>query len=162
MKTFEERFWAKVDKDSHSPCWIWTAHCNAKGYGQFGKGKKVDGLILAHRASWLIHKGKLSADKLICHTCDTPACVNPAHLFEGTHADNASDMVNKGRQSKGKQRNGVRRGEDNNKSKLTSELVQYARAEVANGRSRRSVARELGVYHSTIIRLVKGKTWECV
>ena len=78
--TPEERFWAKVDKNgplwNGTPCWLWTASPNNKGYGKFWDGER---LVLAHRFSYLLLK--LIPDGCILdHLCRTPLCVNPAHL----------------------------------------------------------------------------------
>lgn len=77
---------------------------NSSGYGAFNttrNGKKY--YFLAHRVSYqLANKGViLSSDDCICHHCDNPRCINPKHLFKGTHADNVADKVSKGRQAKG-------------------------------------------------------------
>lgn len=91
------RFLSKVAIPYEDGCWIWQASKDSHGYGQFslnGKGKAAE---KAHRVSWAIHR-KLSPEGYdICHTCDTPACVNPAHLFRGTAKDNLSDCSRKGR-----------------------------------------------------------------
>src|SRR5579885_1265661 len=49
-KPLTERFWAKVKKTEN--CWLWTGWCNAAGYGALGRGRRSEGLVLAHRLSW--------------------------------------------------------------------------------------------------------------
>jgi hypothetical protein len=89
--TPEERFWAKVQKSDG--CWEWLACKTRTGYGHFA----INGRYMsAHRTSWLMCNGD-PGDKHVLHTCDNPGCVNPAHLFLGTHADNMRDREQKGR-----------------------------------------------------------------
>ena len=87
----EQRFWEKVLKTES--CWIWVG-CKQSGYGFiFGVGG-------AHRAAWKLLRGEIPDGMEVLHNCpggDNPACVNPAHLWLGTHADNMRDMKEKGR-----------------------------------------------------------------
>lgn len=92
-----KRFWGKVDKISNpNNCWIWTAY-KWRGYGKFGWHGKI---YLAHRISYELAFGEFDPTLDILHKCDNPACVNPDHLFSGTHLDNMRDMINKGRDYK--------------------------------------------------------------
>ena len=98
MATWQERFWAKVNKGTDAECWEWNASRNSFGYGQLtivgpnGKRPRT-----THRLSWELHVGPIPEGMCILHRCDNPPCVNPAHLFIGTKADNYRDMRAKGR-----------------------------------------------------------------
>lgn len=88
------RFQAKINKTD--TCWLWTASVSIKGYGFFRLSRVT---IYAHRIAYWLAYGIDPGSLLVCHTCDTPACVNPDHLFLGTHKDNQDDKVKKNRQS---------------------------------------------------------------
>ena len=90
-----ERFWSKVNKATDTGCWEWTASLNVHGYGQFSHNGVT---VRAHRHA-LDLSGIDLTGKLVCHHCDNPRCVNPAHLFLGTHKDNTQDMINKNRRT---------------------------------------------------------------
>ena len=99
----EASFWAKVRKTD--TCWIWTASTRNKGYGAFvyvREGRLIHGR--AHRYAYELHRGRIPDDLCVLHNCpggDNPACVNPAHLWLGTKAENNADLVAKGRHVKG-------------------------------------------------------------
>src|SRR4051812_21995868 len=95
------RFWAKVNKTGDdTKCWLWTGCLNSFGYGQLNTHfqKKVS----SHRLSYLIHYGSLPSDKLVCHTCNNKACVNPKHLYLGNHTTNGLDASRDGLLPSGK------------------------------------------------------------
>jgi len=108
--TFPERFWAKVDKNGPIPdpvkypklkgrCWVWTGAIVSGGYGSIMSQYKNKSytVIGAHRASWILHNGAIPDSLLALHKCDVRRCVNPSHLFLGTHSDNCFDAVKKKR-----------------------------------------------------------------
>lgn len=138
-----------------SDCWLWTAATVGKGYGYFGVG---GGNALAHRVSYEIAFGVGTTQKLlVCHTCDTPNCVNPKHLFLGTHADNVKDMWNKGRQPDVELTR--RPGATNGRAKLNLRLASDIRGLRVSGWSVRDLSVKYGVGKSTIRRVISGESW---
>jgi len=94
--SLQDRLFRKVTKTEK--CWEFNGKTR-KGYGSIAvwvEGKLT--LILAHRLSWMVHFGPIPENLCVCHHCDNPKCVRPDHLFIGTHQDNMSDMVSKGRE----------------------------------------------------------------
>lgn len=146
-RTPADRFAAKYFEEPNSGCWLWTAGTNARGYGQFALRGRSCG---AHRASWELHRGPIPDGSCVLHRCDTPPCVNPDHLFLGTHADNAADMMEKGRSS---------RGERHYNSRLTAEQVAAIRRQAAEGATLTEMAIDTGVRRQTISLVARRKTW---
>ena len=90
LKRLEGRFWSKVDKSCSSGCWKWLATLSGAGYGQFRVHSRWVG---AHRVSWQLSYGDIPEGKLVLHKCDVKNCVNPDHLYIGTHPDNREDSM---------------------------------------------------------------------
>lgn len=149
VKTLQERFEAKFVKSDG--CWEWGAGKVLDGYGYFS----VAGMVQrAHRVAYQLYVGEIPEGMCVCHHCDNPGCVNPSHLFLGTNADNVRDRENKGR--------GVRPtniGEKHGCSKLTEAQVIEIRAKHESGARGVDLAKEYGVAHQTISKIVHRRAW---
>lgn len=154
-QTEAERFWSKVDRRGPNDCWPWLASLQGQ-YGQFyWRGRPLK----ASRAAWILTNG--SPGRLhVLHKCDNPLCVNPKHLFLGTHADNLKDMWSKGRARPWPQTRS--RGEASPVAKLTERAVRKMRRERAAGATYIALAKRYGVDRMTIKAAVLRKTWRHV
>jgi hypothetical protein len=172
----EVRFWQRVRKDQDG-CWRWTGHCRrTNGYGTIRISEQSK---LAHRVSWEMANGPIPDGTFVCHRCDNPPCVNPAHLFLGTVADNAADMVAKGRQAKGDDAGPrkhiasrprgdrhpyrlrpelVKRGERHGMARLTEVAVRDIRARYPQV-SAASLAAEHGVRANAVWKIATRRAW---
>lgn len=152
-KTLADRFWSKVKMRGLNECWEWQAvKRENNGYGLFG----VEGTMLyAHRVAWSLMNGKIPDGMYVLHKCDNRSCCNPNHLFLGTHQDNMSDMVNKGRQSRIS-----RPGAMNPNAKLTeSQVIEIRSKYKLGGTTLKKLASEYGVSFSNISRVIRGQHW---
>ena len=144
----EKRFWAKVRKTRS--CWIWEACKDAHGYGAFTVPKLEDmgwRTEKAHRLAWKFTYGEEPGLRHVLHRCDNPSCVNPDHLFLGTHQDNMKDMVRKNRHAVG-ERSGA--------SKLTEEEVLEIRS---SPETATKLAKKYGVDLSTVCKVRRRVHW---
>lgn len=144
----QARFDARY-KVAANGCWMWSGAKERWGYGRFYIGNRSEG---AHRASWMLHRGAIPNGLIVCHRCDTPACVNPDHLFCGTHADNNSDRSLK-------LRSHAPFGKGGRKRKLTVEQVEVIRSD---NRSCAELARLFGIHPNTVSKIRLNRTWKHV
>lgn len=131
-----KRFLSKI-KVVENGCHEWQSTLNKQGYGKFWfEGKQVP----AHRMAYELLIGEIPKGMCVCHHCDNPKCVNPDHLFVGTHADNFQDMLSKGRQWGNR--------------KLSTEAVGEILTLIQLGKySQQSIAERYGISQITVSRL---------
>lgn len=143
--TFEHRFHSRVAKAGPNECWQWkgTIDTCSLGYGRISRNGTP---VYAHRAAYELAHGFLPARAYVRHTCDNPACCNPAHLIAGIPADNVADMVQKGRQRRNLTKDEVR------------EIDRLDREDGAYWTHAR-LARRFKVTETSIRRLLHGATW---
>lgn len=156
-KDINERFDSKWSLDPKTGCHMWKSQRHTTGYGTFeisvGKGKPIR--VRAHRFAWERANGEIPAGMCICHRCDTPLCVNPEHLFLGTHADNAADRDRKGRTV-------TARGERAGSAKLTEAQVAFIKGLFLWSAPVVVIARAFNVDTKTIALIKAGATWKGV
>lgn len=148
-----DRIADKCIPEPNSGCWLWTAYINDDGYGRIRSSNNK--LMGAHRASYEIHRGSIPAGLQVLHTCDTPSCVNPDHLFVGTVQDNMDDMVAKGRGNS-------RRGIEHHKAKLSENDIRVIRLRINLGEKNREIAKSFGVTRGLIGMIGRGEIWRSV
>lgn len=140
-----EKFYTQVNKTSK--CWTWIHSKNSDGYGLL-KVCVYGVMYGTHRFSYLINKGDIPVGLEVCHTCDNRNCVNPDHLWLGSHIDNVNDMNNKGRRPEFK-------GSKNPMSKLTELDVCNIRKRLDTRESLIKIAKDYGVSSTQIIYILR-------
>lgn len=149
--TIEDRFWEKVDIRTESECWEWIASKRSGGYGQFsicGKGFK------SNRVAYRIAYGPFDESLFVLHKCDNRGCVNPAHLFLGTHKENMSDMVKKKRAAS---------GENHGRATLSEkDVVDIVELYNSGQHTHNSIAAIYDVDAPAIYKILNGRTWSRV
>lgn len=135
-------FLRKVDaKDfSRDECWQWLGAGKGNGYGHTSRGG-------AHRIAYELLIGPIPSGMDVCHRCDNRSCVNPYHLFVGTRAENAADMVMKGRGAGGCRKH------------LREDQVQEIRRRILAGSRPSEIARAMNVNRETVSKIAEGKSY---
>lgn len=145
-----ERFEAFVLPEPNSGCWLWMGSVTGTGHGCFGYGGKGR-TVMAHRAAYALYRGAIPIGAMILHKCDVACCVNPDHLYPGTHRDNMRDMRERKRA-----RPPRLFGEAQGGAKLTNDKVRHIRASRENAEV---LAASLGVSVWSIYDIRARRSW---
>lgn len=149
-----DRFEAMFQKTEG--CWVWQGGKTSQGYGQFGYGRRESGIgyktVGAHRLSWQFYRGEIPEGLSVLHRCNCPSCVNPDHLYLGTHTDNMADRREAGTVSR-------KYGENNHQAVLTQAQADWAREQSAKGLNQKSIAFKLRVSRALIGLILQGKRY---
>lgn len=165
---FVSLFWAHVDDSGgHDACWPWINGTDNGGYGMYTVAKKFGFSPLAHVIAWVLTFGPIDKTKrrrCVCHSCDTPACCNPAHLWLGLNRQNNRDRNNKGRTSCGvRHRLAVRHGSNHYRAKLTKRKVLAIRKLYARGGiTMLTIARIYALGRSHVEGIINRRVWKHV
>lgn len=140
---------ARSIPEPNSGCVLWLGTLNDDGYGRMRWGGRQS---MAHRLAWTVAVGPIPDGMEVCHKCDVPACINPAHLFLGTHSTNMTDM-----KAKGRSRGAV--GVVNGRAKITEDVVRAIRAD---RRTRREIVAEYGISKAMVGYIRSRTNWKHV
>ena len=149
-KNTPDKFWSMCEKRENS-CWEWSKCLHKDGYGQLNYHRKY---WLAHRLAWALTNGEIPPGMCVCHKCDNPKCINPDHLFLGSHADNMNDMKKKGR------RKGINAGEANGRAKITQRIADEMRRKYKEGgHTQMQLSAMYGLSQPTVSLILLNKAW---
>lgn len=155
LNDHETRFDSQVEMDPNGGCWLWSGATSEFGHGRFSVKYQP---IPAHRFAFERANGPVPPGLNICHHCDVPQCVNPAHLFAGTQADNVADMMRKGRYVRGR----WPKGSECRHAKLTEGEVKEILTALSAGRTQRDIAGRYGISQTMVGYIGRGVSWRHV
>ena len=158
FKPMLNRFWEKVDKsDGLDGCWLWMGSKVPDGYGNF-RINSASNMVKAHRVAYELVCGPIPVGIHVLHDCpggDNPSCVNPKHLWLGTHAQNMKDASKKKRFSSSHRR---RKGSLNSNAKLTEAQVILIRS-MKSIETQKHIAKSFNVSQPLIGMIHRRKIW---
>lgn len=140
---------ASFTPEPTSGCWLWTGPLNSYGYGAIWRHERgATTTFRAHRVVYEALRGPIPPGLWALHRCDNRACVNPDHIFLGTHVDNMADMRAKGRGAL---------GERNASTRLSAAELTDVRAALSAGEGHGVIARRFSVSRSLVSMIAAGK-----
>lgn len=140
-------------------CWGWSGRIKKDGYAQMSLNIQY-GVTVAHRASWIIHKGPIPKGMHVCHACDDRKCSNPACLWLGTAKQNNDDKISKDRSNNVPPP--IQRGSKCWNAKLNEEKVKEINDLIRKGIKAAEIGRRFGVNRDLITKIKNGDTWKHV
>lgn len=148
----KNRLLSKVKINEMSGCWEFNGSNDARGYGMLMVNKKP---TRAHRVSYTEFIGQIPDELFVLHKCDNPCCVNPDHLFLGTHRDNMIDRKIKNRSYRAI-------GSKHPGAKISESDIPLIRKRLMDGESSSAIAKNYSVNRRQIYKIKKGKAWSHV
>jgi len=143
------RLWNRTDRTSG--CWEWIGGKTSEGYGSI----RINGkMIRTHRLAWELTYGTIPDGLFVCHHCDNRLCINPEHLFLGTHKDNMQDMVRKDRGN-----GGLLYGERNGNAKLTKAQVDEIRS-LKGKATQTEIAKKYSICQAQVHNILFNQNWK--
>lgn len=133
-------------KVNNNGCWICTSHALSSGYPVIVRGKRLKKIS---RIMYKKYKGRIPEGMVIRHTCDNPACINPAHLIKGTQSDNMRDKKERGRST---------RGEKSERTELTDKQV----LEIFKNPDKpiKYYMKKYNTTYTAIVKILDGTNWK--
>jgi len=148
-ETEADKLIARASPEPNTGCWLWLG--GVRGHMGYGSLRLRDGRTVgAHRLSFELFNGPIPAGMKVCHRCDVPTCINPAHLYLGTDIENKADSVAKGRHNI---------GERNGHAILGPDQIPVIRGRRSSGDYIKQIARDYGVSEGAISAIVNGRSW---
>jgi hypothetical protein len=156
----DNKFWSRIDIRGEDECWLFKNQPSQR-YGVYNL-KLAPGnwkALRPHRYAWeQYHKRKIPSGLYVCHSCDTPKCCNPNHLWLGTNSDNQLDAIKKFGYRSGIPISKI--GEEHHSSKLTEKQVLEIRKRANNGERQIDLAKEYQVSSVMISKIYLRKSWK--
>ncbi len=150
-KSLGDSFAEKFIPEPNTGCWLWIGAIQHRGYGML-MGRRNRKALRATHVSLQLAGRPVPAGLWALHSCDTPSCVNPDHLFHGDRRANTEDRDRKGR-------NKIVRGSKSPRSQITESKALLIKAGLLEGKTQRAVSAQLSVSLHIVKDIARGRTW---